>query len=93
MEVLILKSFPPQYNLVVVSGLPNSCASFGGYRLERDDETVRIEVVNWKPSNPDVACAEIYRTVETTILLGSDFVPGSTYTVLVNDVTETFVAQ
>ena len=92
-EVLILKSFPPQYNLVVVSGLPNSCASFGGYRLERDDETVRIEVVNWKPSNPDVACAEIYRTVETTILLGSDFVPGSTYTVLVNDVTETFVTQ
>ena len=40
-----------------------------------------------------MACAEIYRAVETTIPLGSDFVPGRRYTVAVNEVTETYVAQ
>ena len=38
-------------------------------------------------------CAEIYRTVESNIALGSEFEGGKTYTVRVNDVTETFVAQ
>ena len=34
-------------------------------------------------------CAEIYKTVETRIPLGSDFETGKMYTVEVNDVTET----
>ena len=38
-------------------------------------------------------CAQVYRTVETTIPLGSRFEPGSTYTVHVNDATTTFVAS
>ena len=29
-ELLIMESFPPQCSLVVVSGLPNGCASFAG---------------------------------------------------------------
>ena len=92
-EVLIMESFPPQYSVVVVSGLPNACVTFAGYRMDRDDDTVQIEVINWKPSRSDVVCAEIYGTVMTTITLGSDFIPGHTYTVEVNGVTETFVAQ
>ena len=92
-EILILESFPPQYRLVVVSGLPNACFSFGGYYLNRQVDTVLVEVLNWKPTNPDVACAEVYGTAESRIHLGTDFEPGRTYTVIVNDVTETFVAQ
>lgn len=56
-EVLVMESFPPQYALVVVSGLPNACISFGGYRLDRDGTTIRIEMVNWKPADPQVVCA------------------------------------
>ena len=91
--VLIMESFPPQYSVVVVSGLPNACVTFAGYRMDRDGDTVRIEVINWKPSRSDVVCAQVYGTVETTIILGSEFNPGHTYTVEVNSITETFVAQ
>ena len=92
-DVLTLESFPPQYILVVVSGLPNACVSYGGYRLERNDDTIQVEMINWKPANADVACAQVYGTAETNIMLGSDFKSGETYTVVVNDVTETFTAQ
>ena len=92
-EVLTLESFPPQYNVVVVSGLPNGCVSFAGYYLNRDDNTTHIEMINWKPAAADVACTEEYRTVNTTIPLGSDFVSGETYVVVVNDVIESFLFQ
>ena len=92
-DLLILESFPVQYNLRVVSGLPNACVSFGGYRLERHGATIEVEVINWTPADPHVVCAQIYGAVETMVPLGSDFEPGKTYTVVVNDVTETFVAQ
>ena len=92
-EVLVMESFPPQYALLVVSGLPNACISFGGYRLDRGGNTIRVEIVNWKPADPQVVCAQVYSTVETRIPLGSDFESGERYTVVVNNVTETFVAQ
>ncbi len=92
-EVLVLESFPPQYRLNVVSGLPNACVSFSGYYLERQDSQINIRVLNWKSVETGLACAEIYRTVETSISLGTDFEPGQSYTVVANEVTETFVAQ
>jgi hypothetical protein len=92
-DILIMESFPVQYSVVVTSGLPNSCETFAGYRMERDSDMIHIEIINWKPADPGVACAEVYRIVETTIPLGSEFESGSTYTISVNDVTETFVAQ
>ena len=92
-EVLILESFPVQYQVLVVSGLPNSCHTFAGYRLERSGDTIHIETVNWKPADPGVACAEVYGTVKTIIPLGSNFESGKTYTVEVNELEEGFVAQ
>ncbi|MDP3062845.1 MAG: hypothetical protein Q8O40_06510 [Chloroflexota bacterium] len=92
-EVLIMESFPVKYALVVDSGLPESCISFGGYRLARDGDTIRVEMINWKPSDPGVACAEVYGAVKTTIPLGREFESGRTYAIVVNDVTEIFVAQ
>ncbi len=66
----------------------------GGYRLDRNGDTFQIEMINWKPADPGVACTEVYGTVETTIPLGAaDFESGKTYTVVVNDKTKTFVAQ
>ena len=92
-EILVLESFPPRYMAVVVSGLPSGCVTFAGYRLERGGDPIRVEMVNWKPADPEVACPAVYGTVETNIPLGSDFQSGTTYTVVVNDVTETFIAQ
>ncbi len=92
-EVLILESFPLHYNVVVVSGLPNACATSAGYRIDRQDATIALEVLNWKPADPGVACAEIYGTVRTTIPLGSDFESGRTYTLVVNGVTQEFDAR
>ena len=90
-ELLIMESFPPQYSLVAVSGLPNACISFAGYRLERGGDTVGIEMLNWKPADPGVICAQVYGTTETRIPLGSQFDPDTTYTVTVNGETVAFI--
>ena len=91
-EVIIAESFPPQYFVLVESGLPKGCAEFDRYTVTRDGDTIHVEIVNMETAG-DVVCTEEYRTVENNIPLGSDLEPGATYTVLVNDVVETFVAQ
>ena len=80
-EVLVMESFPPQYSLTVVSGLPNACVSYGGYYLNREGDALRVEMVNWKSADPEIACAQVYSTVVTTIPLGPGFESGETYTV------------
>jgi hypothetical protein len=93
-EVLVMESYPPQYAVKVTSGLPNSCASFEKYDVRRNGDTIDIKIYNTVPEPVEfIACAEIYGLVETHVSLGSDFVPGETYTVLVNGAPETFVAQ
>jgi hypothetical protein len=92
-EILILESYPVQYRLKVVSGLPNGCTEFGGYQVDRDGEPIRVEMVNWKPADESTACTQEYRTVDTHIHLGSDFQSGETYTVEVNGTIVTFIAQ
>ena len=53
--VLIMENFSVEYSGEVISGLPNSCLSYAGYRLERDGTTIRIEMVNGKASDSQVA--------------------------------------
>lgn len=90
----VAESFPPQYFVHIVSGLPNGCAQYNGYEMDRSNETISIDVTNTVPiSDEPIACTEIYGSHEENINLGSGFDGGSTYTVIVNDVTETFVAQ
>ena len=91
-RINIAESFPPQYFVFVQSGLPNACHEFHRYDVTQDGDTINIAVTNLKPEAPTM-CAEIYGTVESNITLGSAFEGGRTYTVQVNDVTETFVAQ
>lgn len=89
----IAESFPPQYFLAVKSGLPNGCVRFSHYEVSRDGEVIRVKVVNLAPADRGAMCTMIYGIVEHNIPLGSDFKPGVRYTVHVNDVTKTFVAQ
>ena len=92
-EVRVAESFPVQYFLLVTSGLSNGCARFDGYEVTRDGEDVRVRVTNLMPADPNVACTANYRTVETNIALGTDFDPGITYNVAVNDFTTTFTTE
>ena len=83
-ELVVAESFPLQYFLTVTSGLPNSCHTSSGYTLTRDGANVLVRVFNRKPTDESIACAEIYRTVEETIPLGSDYDTDTTYVVDVN---------
>lgn len=93
-DILVRESFPPGYTVHIVSGLPSGCAQFESAEVTgRSGNTITIAVKNTLPSDDQVVCTMIYGTKETNIDLGTDFVSGQTYTVQVNDVTETFVAQ
>lgn len=94
LEVLILESFPAQYNLRIVSGLPSGCHQFDKAEVTgRSDSEIEVRVTNTLPGDPNIACTAIYGTHESTVPLGSDFIAGATYTVRVNDKTTTFTAQ
>ena len=93
-DVLIAESFPPQYFVQVMSGLPSGCAKFSHSDVERDGTTVRIAVFNTVPAPGElIACTAIYGLHESSVALGTDFDPGVEYHVEVNDASTTFVAQ
>ena len=75
---------PVQYFLVIGSGLPNACHTFDRTDVERTGMEITVSVIN-RIRAGDVACAEIYRSESHTVALGTDFEPGTTYTVRVND--------
>ena len=41
-ELLLLESFPVQYNVEIVSGLPNGCHQFERYEVDRDGSATDI---------------------------------------------------
>ncbi len=93
-EILTLESFPPQYTVHIVSGLPSGCAAFEKAEVTgRTGNTITISVTNTMPADEDVVCTAIYGMQESNVSLGSDFTSGQTYTVDVNGTIATFVAQ
>ncbi|MDA0256986.1 MAG: hypothetical protein O3C25_04495 [Chloroflexi bacterium] len=96
LEMRVAESFPPQYFLGVVSGLPSGCARLAGSDVANDGTTIRVTVSNRVPApGVLVACTAIYGYAESTVALGTgaDFTSGVTYTVLVNGERTSFVAQ
>ena len=82
-----------EYSLLIVSGLPDSCARFESYELNRDGRRIEVTATNLSPTGP-FACLAVYEIHEGEMPLGSDFTPGEEYTVVVNgQVMETFTAQ
>ena len=93
-EIIVAESFPPQYFVHVISGLPNRCVEFHGYEESRSGNDITIMVTNLEPAPSEpVACTAIYLTHEFSVPLGTDFQPGERYTVKVNKVIEEFVIQ
>ena len=80
-----------RYFVDVVCGLPDTCHEFHSYDVATvSNRTIRIEVFNTHTIGG--VCAEVYMDYDLTIEIGvaSDFAVGETYTVEVNEVTETF---
>jgi len=92
LDVRVLESSPPQYVLNVRAGLPSGCAEKNRHEAERVAEAITVTVLNWMPTG-SVPCTLIYGSYELNINVGSDFRPGITYSVIVNDKRTAFVAQ
>lgn len=93
-EIYAAESLPPQYFVDVLTGEPTSCDYFDSYNMTRaSNTTIIVDVFNRRCCTgcPDFDL-EYYNRDWHTIPLGSDLVPGGDYTVVVNDVTETFTA-
>lgn len=88
-QVVIRESSPPQVTLNIKAGLPSGCAQRESYTFGRNGDTFTVRVLNSVPTG-NVMCTMIYGTYELNIDLGTDFRPGVTYTVQVNDKTTTF---
>jgi hypothetical protein len=82
-SVNIAESFPVQVFVYIRGGLADSCTTFHEIETERSGNTIDILVTTQRPK--DAICAQVYTTFEENVALGSDFTPGETYTVNVND--------
>ncbi len=90
-NISFAKSLPPQVIVYIKGGLPDGCTTFRELKTERTDKTVKITVTVQRPK--EAICTEIYGFFEKNENLGSDFTRGETYTVIVNDISKTFVMQ
>lgn len=92
-SVRIAESFPPQYFADVTSALPDGCTQFARTQVRREADLVFIDVFNTRPASAEVMCTMIYGEHESHVALGSDFVPGRTYTLDANGTRQPFTAQ
>ena len=92
LDVRALESNPVQYVVSVQAGLPSGCAEKNRHDVQRAGEQITVTVLNWMPTG-NVPCTMIYGSYELNINVGSDFQPGTTYRVSVNEKSTTFVAQ
>ena len=95
-EVAASQSDPSAYTLTVHSVLPqgSTCSVFNGYNISRRGHgTIEVEVTHLRiPPGQLVPCTADLPSVMTEIPLGTDFVPGEQYSVIVNDQSTTFTA-
>jgi hypothetical protein len=85
-QILVLESYPEQFVVQIISGLPGGCASFSHTDVTQDGTNINIAAYNTVPA-PDslIACTAIYGIHDENVALGSDFERGTIYTVYVND--------
>ncbi len=93
LEVVARTSLPPQYSLLVTSGLPSGCAIFDRYEMERAGDVITVNVWNFMPkADSGAVCTMIYRTMDHAIAL-DNLEAGQTYTVHVNDQSTTLTVE
>ena len=86
-DLEILETDPVQCQLRIVSGLPtgSGCSWFNGYELRRNNEgDFHVVITHHEISDPSIVCTTEYRSVETVVPLGLDFVAGQIFSISVN---------
>jgi hypothetical protein len=89
-------SLPPEYFVDVKTEESSICDQFDSYNVTRaGNTTIIVDIFNRRCCTGCPDPDEMYDPLPIwhTIPLGSDFVTGGNYTVMVNNVTETFVAE
>ncbi len=90
-EVYFMESFPVQVGVHIEGGLRDGCTTFHDAVIYVEGSVINIFVTTQRPR--DVSCPAIYTDFEKDVNLGSDFTPGTTYILKVNDYATTFVYQ
>jgi hypothetical protein len=80
-DLLILESYPIQFNLYLSGNLPTPCNQLRVQVNEPDAEN-RIYIEVYSVSDPNAMCVQVLEPFDTTISLGS--FPTGHYTVFVN---------
>ena len=82
-SISFAESYPIQVFVYIKGGLSDSCTSFHELTTERSGNIITINVTTERTR--DKACAQVYGFFEKNINLGSDFISGEAYTLIVND--------
>jgi hypothetical protein len=88
-EVYFMKSNPVQVGVSIQLGLSDGCTTFREAVVTREGNNVNINVTVQRPAG--VFCTAIYTYFDTSVNLGSDFTPGASYALTVNDYATTFI--
>jgi hypothetical protein len=86
-QIMGLESFPEQYVVQVISGLPSGCAAFSHSEASQDGSEIKIDIYNTVPSPEQsavISCLAIYGLHDENVALGSDFDRDTRYNVTVN---------
>ncbi|MBT3942961.1 MAG: hypothetical protein HOC77_06165 [Chloroflexi bacterium] len=86
-ELITVGDQNPEYQLRVVSGLPNGCAQYKNTTVKVVDSVVVVDVRNTIPQDGRVACTAVYGSHERTVELPG-LSPATDYTVSVNGVVQ-----
>jgi hypothetical protein len=78
-----------QVGVHIKGGLRDGCTTFHDAVVTREGNSVNIEITVQRPK--DAICTQVYSFFEENLNLGSDFTSGTTYNLIVNDYTTTFV--
>lgn len=85
-EIAVAESFPVQIFVAITSLAPSSCETFDHVTTTRQGTTITINV--WNRGQPPAVlapCLAVETESQHNLALGSDFVPGVEYRVLVGD--------
>ena len=87
-EVVMLESFPVQVQLNVKGNLPDSCTTLDQVNQSRDGNTFNVTIITKRPAG--AMCATVVTPYEKNIPLDVAGLKAGTYTVNVNNATQTF---
>ncbi|QRN83081.1 hypothetical protein JR338_11850 [Chloroflexota bacterium] len=88
MDILIMESFPVQVSVALQGDLPDGCTTIQSVESSLEGQTFTITFRTHRPA--DQMCTQALVPFEETVSLDVYGLPAGEYTVIANDLTETF---